>query len=213
MLGKSGLACDAKSHPRCEHDPTRHGATKPWSGVGVGPSSGQPGGRGHDPQSGLRPSLASAARPERSAELFSSSVPLVSIELFGGISVASTAALELGIEASAIYYSELADDAILVASTVCPQANNLGSITEITESALDGIMVQWPEAHFGLCGGPPCKAVSLLKGLLRQGSLGPQSGLHRGFCKNLTLLLGARSEEDHCGHRVHRNVKFRSVAF
>ena len=102
--------------------------------------------------------------------------PLVFVELFGGILPASTAAAELGLHLSAVYYSETGKD-LYWSPQMALEAVGLGAIMDSKSSDIGAILQQWPHAQFGIFGEPPRKDVIKLKSN-RAGAHGPSSGLH-----------------------------------
>ena len=73
---------------------------------------------------------------------------LVIVELFGGIMPVSTAARELGMDVEACYFSEVDPDAILVATTIHPEARGLGDINVITAAVVADVLHAHPDAYF-----------------------------------------------------------------
>ena len=110
------------------------------------------------------------------------------IELFGGILSASHALDALGIVPTAVFFSEIDSDAIIVASTAFPLAFNLGDVEKVDEAQILNICEQFQGCSFLLTGGVPCTNVSLLNAS-REGAFGPQSRLRECFRNIWTWIL------------------------
>ena len=107
------------------------------------------------------------------------SVLVIALELFAGIMVWSTVSGEMNIPTLS-FFSEVDQDALLVAHGIHPEAVPLGDIQAISVERVLDLAMEYPNALFTCVGGPPCTDVSLLKEG-RAGAFGQFSGLREEF--------------------------------
>ena len=100
-----------------------------------------------------RPEGGGAATVARPSRPFAPNLPpIVCVELFCGILAASTAAQEGGLRLSAVYFSDISTDALLVARALCPSAESLGDVRVLPDDLIDAIFARHLGAYLGICG-------------------------------------------------------------
>ena len=128
----------------------------------------------------------------RQATLEHQKTPLVTIELFSGLSPGTTSAAYCGAHVDKVYVSVVDTEALHIAKTHYDIVD-LGRIEHLSPQCVDAIIAGHPkDTFFYLTLSPPCVDVTRLKGADAAGADGPSSGLRTDACEKVVQAFKRR---------------------